>query len=898
MLRVVQQSNAAAASSYYSQSDYLSEGQELVGNWGGKGAEFLGLSGIAGKREFDLLCGNRNPNTGERLTARTKQQRTVGYDFTWSVPKSVSLLYGLTEDEQLLDAFRQSVDETMRDIEKEMKTSVRKGNAASMRTTGNGIWATFYHFTSRPVDNVPDPHMHAHSFVFNSTWDEQEQRWKAGQFRDLKHDAPYFQAVFRTRLANRLQEAGYEIVRKKDDFEITGFSKDMLKRFSRRTAKIDERADQKKIRTAKLKAELGKETREKKNRNLTWQQMREIWRNRLSDSEQEAIKEVYESRPGPIVPERAEKLVVNHALDHCFVRDSVVTDRELEAEALRRGVGSVTPDGVRQEFARRKLFVREIDGKMFVTSPTVLADEREVTAFARNGRGCSPALAGYDRPFARDWLTAEQKKAVRHIWESPDRVILVRGAAGTGKTTMLQEAVEGIEASGRSVVALAQTAPASRGVLRDEAKIANANTIAHFLNNPKLQDEARNGVLLVDEVSQIGVRSMVQLVRKAQDLNARLVVVGDPKQMQAVERGSVFRLLAEEAGLPVAELTDVRRQKDVPAYKQAVEAMNAGRVGEGFDRLDKLGWVREIADGDREKVIARDYLEAISEKKKNDEFKTAIVVAPTKAEAERINFAIRSAMKEGGKLGEERVFPVWTPTHYTEAERRDRANYEDGDMIQLHQNMKGAKNGSRIIVAPGVDVPVDHADRFQVYRPATLAIAVGDQLLLTAGGKSKNGKRLENGDLITVKSFTPEGDIVDNKGRVIDRGFGHLARGFTVTSFASQGRTVDKVFISQSAASGLAASGEQFYVSVSRGREMARVYVDDKAAVREAITGERQRWSATDLVRKPRSMSPLYRHLGFRHRMDVFERTHGRRPTADRSQGVHIEGAKEIAYER
>ena len=125
-----------------------------------------------------------------------------------------------------------------------------------------------------------------------------------------------------------------------------------------------------------------------------------------------------------------------------------------------------------------------------------------------------------------------------------------------------------------------------------------------------------------------------------------------------------------------------------------------------------------------------------------------------------------------------------------------------GLMLQLHQHIPGAKSGSALIVAEGEEVPVQYADRFQVYRPTTLSVAVGDQLRVTLGGKTKNGKRLENGDLIRVKGFNKQGDILDSKGRVIDKEFGHLEMGLTVTAFASQGRTVDKVLISQSAASG------------------------------------------------------------------------------------------------
>ena len=108
-------------------------------------------------------------------------------------------------------------------MEAEMKTRVRKGRQDTDRTTGNMVWAEFIHTTSRPVDGIPDPQLHAHVFVFNTTWDEEEKRWKAGQFRELKRDAPYFQAAFRVRLANRLQDLGFGVERKRDDFEIAGF---------------------------------------------------------------------------------------------------------------------------------------------------------------------------------------------------------------------------------------------------------------------------------------------------------------------------------------------------------------------------------------------------------------------------------------------------------------------------------------------------------------------------------------------------------------------------------------------------------------------------------------------------------------------------------------------------
>ena len=106
MIRITQQNSASGAKRYYATADYYSQGKEIVGKWGGKGAALLGLEGTVDQFSFERLCDNLNPKTGEQLTVRTRTDRTVGYDFTFTCPKSVSLLYALSGDEGILEAFR------------------------------------------------------------------------------------------------------------------------------------------------------------------------------------------------------------------------------------------------------------------------------------------------------------------------------------------------------------------------------------------------------------------------------------------------------------------------------------------------------------------------------------------------------------------------------------------------------------------------------------------------------------------------------------------------------------------------------------------------------------------------------------------------------------------------
>ncbi|QDT53003.1 Multifunctional conjugation protein TraI [Caulifigura coniformis] len=871
MLRITASSHSSVAKNYFTAkaADYFIDGQEqeLAGIWQGKGAALLGLSGTISQKDWHALCDNINPQTGKTLTARQKQERRVGYDFTFSVPKSVSVVYGLTGDERLLDAFRASVRETMEEIEAEVETRVRKSGKDENRVTGNAIWGEHTHFTSRPVDGVPDPHLHSHCFVLNASYDDQEKRWKAIQIGDQKADAPYFEARFLARLGQKLRSLGLDTERTAKGWELQGFSLATVKKFSRRTEEIESLAKAKGIEDPDVKGELGAKTRSRKAKNLTLDQLRSDWASRLTSGERDSISMLVKTIGGAAISEDrgAARDVVVNAADHLFERKSTVSERTLLAEAWKRSAGKASIEAVEDQYRRQGFLSATCDKKTMVTTREVLAQEQAMLTFARDGRGACRSLGREPYEFRHPDLSAGQRNAVEHVLRSRDRVMLIRGAAGVGKTTMMQEARDALELSGHRVFAFAPPAKASRGVLREKG-FENADTVAKLLADEKLQEQVRGQVIWIDEAGLVGTRTMVRIFQLAEQLNARLILSGDRFQHGSVEAGSPLRLLETEAGLVPATITEIQRQKH-EEYMRAIEALSEGRSADGFKALNDLGWIREVPTDERYRKLAAEYLATVAGGE------TALVVSPTHREGDKVTREIREGLKTSGQLGEEHELPILVCANLTEAERRDSANYVSTDVLLFHQNAKGFRKGQQVLF-DAEHLPMAEAARFQVYRQRVLKVAVGETLRITKNGKSLEGKNINNGDLVKVRSFNDAGDLVTDKG-TISKSWQHVAYGYCLTSMASQGTDVHRVFVAQGWDSIAASSREQFYVSASRGIRSAVFYTDNKSELMEAVKKTDVRLSATELLLKGQGRPPV----------PSPSRTEGRQREAERAYG-------------
>lgn len=878
MLRITVNRSATGAKKYYSESyysegkntlDYYSEKEQSIGLWGGKAAEKLRLSGEIYKEDFAALCDNLNPNTEVRLTERNGAERRVGYDLTFNASKSVSLAYtfGNEQDKKdILKAFQEATQETMTEIEQGMQTRVRMKGQNDNRETGNIVYGEFTHFTSRPVDGITDPHLHSHCFVFNATYDQTENKWKAGEFCQIKENAPYYEAVFHSNLATKLQRLGYEVEKSRSGFEIKGIDRETIEKFSRRTEEIEKVAREKNISDKDKKAAIGSHTRESKRDAVSDIEQREDWNKRLTEAEKASLRNLRKDNYSEGKSDRVgfdiiAKDAVEHSLHHHLERRSVATDKEILASAIKASIGAASAEHINEAFKKNDevITVKE-KGKTYVTTKGALHEENHLISQAITSKGrFKPINEDYKPKIAN--LTEEQKNVVRHTLSTSDGIILIMGKAGTGKTTTMKEVQSGIRESGKNIFAFAPSAEASRGVQRAEG-FTNAETVAALFHNKELQEKIKGQVVWVDEGGMLSNKDANKLLHIVNKADARLIITGDTKQHGSVERGDAMRIMIKEAGITPAQITKIQRQKN-QSYREAVFALGKSDTDKGFRKLDKSGAIHEMeSDSDRLKSIAEDYLRSAHGRVKPKE---VLVVSPTHAEGDRVTAEIRSRLKERNIISQDdRRYRTFKNLNLTEAEKMKPENYTAGNWIIFNQNVKGVKAGSRfeitgtdkdkVVVKNGQGdmllLSTDKSKCFQVYEPKETCLSKGDKIRFTGNGKAIGGKHLFNGSGCYVTGFDRHNNIKLSNGSTVSKDFGHFSLGYVVTSHASQGKTVDKVIISQSSMSLRASSKEQFYVSVSRGRQAVSIYTDSKVELLKAVSKSNERMSAHELLKQ------------------------------------------------
>ncbi len=588
--------------------------------------------------------------------------------------------------------------------------------------------------------------------------------------------------------------------------------------------------------------------------------------------------------PATVPAARADRdgpaVAVGWAMAHLSEREAVFSRADLLAAALSYAPGTLAVEAVEREVARLEkagtLHAVTLPGAAdsLATDRTV-GEERETVALMRAGeaRGKAPFRRwAVQEQLNRGALTAGQREAVQLILSAKDRVVGVQGYAGTGKTTMLDRARMLAEKKGWRMVGLAPSASAVK-TLAAEARI-ESQTLQGFLarnagvaagrlskrGTREMRATFAKTILVVDEGSLASTVQARDLLRIASELRLpRVVLVGDAKQLDAVEAGKPFAQL-QAAGMQTAVMDEIMRQRD-PALKEAVETTIKGDIARAFGKLGAN--VAAVPRGGIAAATAERWLALAPEARE----KTG-VMAPSHELRLGINGHIRDQLAREGRLhGPAMANEKLVSKGYTHAEKALAGNYAKGDVVAFYRDYKRlgvAKGDERRVVGRdgrrGAVLLDDGRGGSVAWKPSQIGGRKGGtEVYRSEGIELRAGDRIRwtrNDDgLGVVNSRTAEVMSVANgrvafrleDGRRLDLRPGdpqlrHLDHAWASTVHAFQGRTVDNVIAAIEARHPHLTTQKSFYVEISRARERAELITDDASDLRaqlQAVTGER-----------------------------------------------------------
>lgn len=874
MLTIRAMSDGAGYSERHLQySDYLDEENKVQGQWRGKGAERLGLTGEVTAESFERLREAEHPLTGKFLRQRrsadriaadgTKQSNAVNFfDLTFSAPKSISIQGIVGNDPRLLEAHNKAVEAALREVESCASVEDQRNKQKQVRQSGNLVMATYSHLCSRQLD----AQAHVHTVVFNLSYDQTSGKWKALDSRQIYQRRKYLSEVFRNVLASEVMKLGYEIENRWNErgtdqsFEIKQISPDLCRKFSKRSAEKETAIGQFVAERGRMPSDneisvLVRNTREDKLKQISATEVRHYQQSQLTAEEAGLLRQLrLQAEQNRFVPEHGSALdSLEYAKEHLFERVSVTTDHQLLSEALQHGRGRIDLAELKRQLEIQKISGALIHHQGQVATRESLEREKYMIGVINRGNGCCSVLGREEGKFIpNESLSSEQRHAVEFILRSQDFAVCLQGAAGTGKTDTLKEIERGLREAGRGVAAVAPTQTAVREL--KERGFDLAMTIDRLLVDSTAQDNLLGKVLVVDEAGMVSGEKMSRLLQLVEKNHGRLIFVGDTRQIKSVEASDALRILQKESKLKTTKLREVRRQID-PKYRAAAKMLWKDRA-RGFRKLEKMGAVKEVPFLDRPQATVEAFLDAKKQPNVKGDERTVIVVSATHADVDRYTEAIRSHLKSAGKLVNGQTLECFEPLHWTTAQRKDFQRYQAGHVLIFHKAvMNAGKNeaftvvrteGSKIICAnrngKETSFTGKQAGAFNVFSRQSVEIAPGDQILLLANSKQR-GCKLTNGDVAVVKEIDDKGRVHLVDGRVLPASYRQFKHGYAMTAHRSQARTADAVIVSADRM-----NGDLFYVAASRGREMVCILTSDLTQLRESVSCDGDRLSAIELM--------------------------------------------------
>ncbi len=569
---------------------YLGHG-ETPGRWMGSASVLLGLEGDVDAPGLRAVLEGRSPVDGTRLI-QARKDRVPGFDLTFSAPKSVSVIYGLGDPDTVRAvraAHDRAVDAALGWLEREACMSRRGIDGVEHIAADGFVAAGFVHRTSR----AGDPQLHTHVLVANLT------RCDDGRWRTLHGGPIFWQArtagyLYKAQLRHELNaHLGVEWGPvHKGAGEIIGIPAELCAVFSTRRREIQDELDARGNHSPRAARVAALETRQAKDYGVDIGALRDRWHDQALEAGHapETLTAIGQELPVPITAadEHAATDVLLGA--HGLTEQSTTFDRR----ALLRGWCEQLPAGATiatiEALADRTL----ADGRVvalqdrdpypkYSTAELVALEHRLVdTALDAVDAGAGVVAELHLRRAldARPELSPEQVAAVAAITTSGNGIDVIVAAAGTGKTFSLDAAADAWRHGGYHVIgaALAATAAAQ---LQTQTGIGSDTIALRTLQlaNGTLRFDPRT-VVVIDEAAMASTRGLVPLLDAAHDAGAKVVMVGDPHQLDAIDAGGLLNGLAFR--LPPIALTENRRQQHV-WEREALADLRAGRVADAFD---------------------------------------------------------------------------------------------------------------------------------------------------------------------------------------------------------------------------------------------------------------------------------------------------------------------------
>ncbi|NJK57290.1 MAG: relaxase domain-containing protein [Pleurocapsa sp. SU_5_0] len=865
----------------YAQENYYTKGESFTNSkWLGLAANIQGLSGQINEKDFDNAYSSLDPN-GNPLRKQQQYKKSScrynrpGTDVTLSAPKSVSVAALVYENQDILKAHKAAVSATMKYAENNciFYQTKQRGQKLLLPSKTAQI-AVFHHDDNRNKD----PQLHSHCVILNQTQCP-DGKWRAVANKELYKQQKTIGAYYDHELARQLQQLGYQVEWTSDHtLELAGVDREKLNAaFSSRSnqieAELSSRGLTRATATAEQKQAICLKTRPEKKRSshpqdrqkqlLEWQQKaRENGIERNLPSEYH--RDLFERTPNNPNPENNLKNLIGNATKILTERSTAFLPHELLRECLRQSQGRYEPEKIQNQIDLYQEFIQTRDGRL--TTTETLSREQKIVQLTLSGRNSQIPLSNQSQveAIARSRsLNQGQSAALKQMVTSRDTVVLIQGNAGVGKTYTMKALAQTV-GDKQPIRGLAPSAAAAN-VLQNESDITSQTLASYLLTNN--QQLPQQEIILVDEAGMLSTRKMEKLLEKAVSLNNRVILVGDTKQLSAVEAGAPFKLL-QEAGLSSAIIDQNLRQRD-PQLKQVVDLIanheqNADSINQAYQKLNDRGKVKQITNDEvRRQEISSDYLSRPIKVR----YKT-LILAGTNADKQAIAQKVRQGLMVEGTLGNESLkiptlkrkdidrFAITCAHHYQRGDvikfQTDSARFSKNSYYRVTEIDPEAKTVTLIDTLGLTEtLPLNKYKQREIYTIQNQEIRPGERMRFTKNIRNSDHKQL-NGQRFTVSGVTPDGQIeITSKGKTQKISVARLLHSdysYVDTVHSSQGQTADYCIYSAARANSKTIGRESFYVAASRAKQEFVVYTKNAIDLGVTIQLSRKNENAHELV--------------------------------------------------